>query len=120
VDSTEVHALGPARMPGSDYVIPRDPSQPSPEGGGQGLKFTYDDFLQFPDDGRRHELIDGDHYSTPLPDIRHQRISGHLTLTIDLWLQDHPLGEILYAPLDVLLSNFDVVSIAQFAQEFDH
>ena len=26
------------------------------------IKFTYDDFLQFPDDGKRHELIDGDHY----------------------------------------------------------
>ena len=26
------------------------------------LKFTYDDFLQFPDDGKRHELIDGEHY----------------------------------------------------------
>ena len=73
------------------------------------LKFTYDDFLQFPDDGKRHELIDGDHYSTPSPNIRHQRISGNLTLTIDLWLQDHPLGEIFYAPLDVILSNFDVV-----------
>jgi len=45
-------------------------------------KFTYDDFVQFPDDGRRHELIDGDHYSTPSPNIRHQRISGNLTLMI--------------------------------------
>ena len=30
-----------------------------------GVKLTYDDFLLFPDDGKRHELIDGEHYVTP-------------------------------------------------------
>ena len=30
-----------------------------------GVKLTYDDFVQFPDDGKRHELIDGEHYVTP-------------------------------------------------------
>ena len=25
-------------------------------------KLTYEDFLLFPDDGQRHELIDGEHY----------------------------------------------------------
>jgi hypothetical protein len=29
-----------------------------------GVKLTYDDFLLFPDDGKRHELIDGEHYVT--------------------------------------------------------
>ena len=24
-----------------------------------GVKLTYDDFARFPDDGKRHELIDG-------------------------------------------------------------
>jgi hypothetical protein len=32
-----------------------------------GVKLTYDDFVQFPDDGLRHELIDGEHYVTPSP-----------------------------------------------------
>ena len=27
------------------------------------LKLTYDDFLLFPDDGKRHELIDGEHFT---------------------------------------------------------
>ncbi len=75
------------------------------------MKLTYDDFLLFPDDGQRHELIDGEHYVTASPNIRHQRISGNLTLTINLWLRDHPLGEIFYAPLDVILSNVDVVDL---------
>ncbi len=26
-------------------------------------KFTYRDFVKFPDDGKRHELIDGVHYA---------------------------------------------------------
>ena len=30
-------------------------------------RLTHDDFLLFPDDGRRHELIDGVHYVTPSP-----------------------------------------------------
>jgi hypothetical protein len=36
------------------------------------MKLTYDDFLLFPDDGNRHELIDGEHYVTPSPNPRHQ------------------------------------------------
>ncbi len=39
-----------------------DKMEPTP-----GVKFTYDDFLHFPDDGQRHELIDGEHYVTPSP-----------------------------------------------------
>jgi Uma2 family endonuclease len=74
-----------------------------------GAKLTYDDFLLFPDDGMRHELIDGEHYVTPSPSIRHQRISGRLYLLIGNWLDTHPVGELLFAPLDVVFSRFDVV-----------
>jgi Uma2 family endonuclease len=42
------------------------------------VKLTYDDFVLFPDDGKRHELIDGEHYVTPSPNIRHQQIQGDL------------------------------------------
>ena len=34
---------------------------------GAGVKLTYEDFLLLPDDGKRHELIDGEHYVTPSP-----------------------------------------------------
>ena len=33
-------------------------------------KFTYEDLLNFPDDGRRHEIIDGEHYVTRSPTPR--------------------------------------------------
>ena len=52
-----------------------DPTQPP----SAGVKLTYDDLVHFPDDGKRHELIDGEHYLTPSPNTRHQRIV--LTLT---------------------------------------
>jgi Uma2 family endonuclease len=74
-----------------------------------GVKLTYDDFLLFPDDGKRHELIDGEHYVTPSPNLRHQRISGNLYLSIRVYLQAHPIGEVFYAPLDVVFTDFDVV-----------
>ena len=85
-------------MPGRDDV------RPAPD-----VKLTYDDFLLFPDDGKRHELIDGEHYVTPSPNTRHQRISGRLYLLIGNWLETHPVGQLFYAPFDVVFSNFDVV-----------
>ena len=73
------------------------------------IKLTYDDFVHFPDDGKRHELIDGEHYVTPSPNIRHQRISGNLFYLIRAWLEEHPVGRVFYAPLDVVFTQFDVV-----------
>jgi Uma2 family endonuclease len=74
-----------------------------------GTKLTYEDFLLFPDDGKRHELIDGEHYVTPSPNRDHQRIVGRLHLLIGSWLEDHPIGEAFLAPFDVVISNHDVV-----------
>ena len=86
------------------------PSPPPRDRFGEvNVKLTYDDFLLFPDDGQRHELIDGEHYVTPSPNIRHQEISGRLYLLIGTWLNSRRLGKIFYAPLDVRFSMFDVV-----------
>ena len=57
-----------------------------------GVKLTYDDFVLFPDDGKRHELIDGEHYVTPSPNLKHQKISGNLYLLIRTWLEEHRIG----------------------------
>jgi Uma2 family endonuclease len=72
-------------------------------------KLTYDDFLSFPDDGLRHELIDGEHYVTPSPATRHQRIVGEFHLALATFLKSAQLGEVFLAPFDVLLSRYDVV-----------
>jgi len=74
-----------------------------------GVRFTYDDFVQFPDDGKRHELIDGEHYVTPSPNLKHQAVLGNLHLLIGNWLTEHPIGRVFFAPFDVVFTNFDVV-----------
>jgi len=86
-------------MSGSDFV-----PAPHPD-----VKLTYDDFLLFPDDGKRHELIDGEHFVTPSPNTRHQAISGNLYGLLWTWLRGRALGRLFYAPFDVVFSNFDVV-----------
>jgi Uma2 family endonuclease len=73
------------------------------------VKLTYDDFVRFPDDGQRHELIDGCHYVTPSPNVRHQVISGRLHALLWAYLDAHPIGHVFHAPLDVVLSDIDVV-----------
>lgn len=73
-------------------------------------RLTYDDFVRFPDDGLRHELIDGVHYVTPSPVTRHQQLSGRLHLAIGSYLEAHPeAGHLFYAPFDVIFSRWDVV-----------
>ncbi|MGE0125763.1 MAG: Uma2 family endonuclease [Vicinamibacterales bacterium] len=74
------------------------------------MRLTYDDFVLFPDDGKRHEIIDGEHYVTPSPNVRHQRLVGRLLYEIELYLRANPrAGEVSSAPLDVVLSRFDIV-----------
>ena len=73
-------------------------------------RLTYNDFLLFPDDGFRHELIDGQHYVTPCPNLRHQELVGRLHLVIGTHLEDRPdRGRVLLAPFDVVFSFYDVV-----------
>ena len=73
------------------------------------VKLTYDDFLLFPDDGQRHELIDGEHYVTPSPNTKHQQVVGNLHFMIRSWLEKHPVGRVFFAPFDVVFSHVDIV-----------
>ena len=73
------------------------------------VKFTYEDYELFPDDGRRHELIDGEHYVTPSPFAKHQKIVVNFTLLLGPPIKERKLGELFVAPFDVVLSDLDVV-----------
>ena len=73
------------------------------------IRLTYDDFVNFPDDGRRHELIDGEHFVTPAPVLRHQELLGRLYLALGNHLAQHRAGKVYLAPADVVFSSFDVV-----------
>jgi Uma2 family endonuclease len=73
------------------------------------VKFTYDDFVNFPDDGKRHEIIDGEHYVTPSPNTKHQIVVVSLLTSIGAYLGQRPIGHVFTAPFDVVLSDLDVV-----------
>ena len=73
-------------------------------------RLTYDDFLLFPDDGLRHEIIDEEHYVTPSPNRGHQVLVGRLHFEIELFLRANPgIGQVFLSPFDVVFSKWDVV-----------
>ena len=76
----------------------------------QDTRLTYQDFLLFPDDGLRHEIIDGEHYVTPSPNLRHQDLVLRLGMSIGLHVEDRPeRGRVFVAPFDVVFSFHDIV-----------
>lgn len=72
-------------------------------------KFTHTDLLSFPEDGKRREIIDGDMFVTPAPRLNHQRILRRLALAFENYLEQNPIGELCYSPMDVIFSDFDVL-----------
>lgn len=75
---------------------------------GAKVKFTYEDYRHMPDD-KRYELIEGDLFMVPSPVTVHQRISRKLEFLLTDFVQRNTLGEVFYAPFDVVLSDEDVV-----------
>ncbi|MCA9458433.1 MAG: Uma2 family endonuclease [Nitrospira sp.] len=73
------------------------------------IKLTYEDYVCFPDDGKRHELIDGEHYVTPAPLTKHQRISMNLAAALHHHCQQAKAGQVFSAPTDVIFTETDVV-----------
>ena len=74
-----------------------------------GSKLTYAHYVLFPDDGRRHEIIDGDHVVNPAPSPRHQAIVLALANQLLQRVQQPGLGQVFVSPIDVELSPHDIV-----------
>ncbi len=72
------------------------------------IKFTYQDYVQLPDD-KRYELVEGEFFLVPAPNLYHQRILRELDAALYRYLQQHALGEIFFAPCDVVFSEINVV-----------
>jgi len=83
--------------------------QHTDDAGGSERRLTYLDFRRFPNDGQRHELIDGKHAVTPAPIFRHQEVSLRLILALGNFLEANPAGVLCHAPFDCVFSFFDVV-----------
>ena len=72
-------------------------------------RLTYDDYCQIPDDGNRNEVIDGILHMSPSPIVRHQRVIRKLSVLLSVWAERSKTGEVLFAPMDVVLSKHDIV-----------
>lgn len=72
------------------------------------IKFTYEDYCLLPED-RRYELIGGELFMVPSPSVIHQRVAANLEAILRAFVKNRNLGEVLDAPLDVVLSPHDVV-----------
>jgi Uma2 family endonuclease len=70
---------------------------------------TYRDYEALPADGRRYELHDGELSVTPAPGTRHQRVSSALFSLLKAHVDTRRLGEVLYAPVDVILADTTIV-----------
>jgi Uma2 family endonuclease len=70
---------------------------------------TYRDYAALPNDGRRYEIHDGELSVTPAPNPQHQICAANLFRVLDNHVRSNNLGLVLFAPLDVILSDTTIV-----------
>jgi len=71
--------------------------------------WTYEDYVDFPDDGKRYEILDGEVHVTPAANTRHQDIVLWIAVQLHQHVHAHGGGRVFVAPYDVVLSQTDVV-----------
>lgn len=72
-------------------------------------RYAVADFFRFPDDGFRHEIIDGDWIMSPPPGLNHQRVIQVLLAILERYLAKTRSGEVFVAPVGVILGRNDAV-----------
>lgn len=70
---------------------------------------TYDDYCALPDDGQRHEILDGELAVTPAPAPSHQEVVANLLGELRAHVTARGLGKVYPAPIDVILARTSVV-----------
>ena len=100
---------------------PRNPSRPIQESGvsysptmqalaatPESKVWTYADYLGLPDD-QQYQIIEGELFMAPAPYSDHQRVSRELAVPLINHVKNHDLGEVFYAPFDVIIDDRNVV-----------
>jgi Uma2 family endonuclease len=80
-------------------------------------RYTVEQYLTWPEDGPRYELIDGVPYELNAPGYEHQKLVAALHYELEFHRRERmksgggsePPCDILFAPLDVILSDITVV-----------
>lgn len=86
------------------------------------VKLTYREYQHFPDDGKRHEIIDGEHHMSPAPSYNHQTVSRWIQYQLMRQIEEPGRGVVIDAPVDVELNEInivqpDIVVVAQSRRE---
>lgn len=69
------------------------------------IKLTYQDYINLPEsETDRYELLEGELVMVPSPHWSHQVILKRLFRLLDDYVMNNKLGEVCFAPLDVILS----------------
>ena len=71
-------------------------------------RWTYEEYYKL-DDDQRYEIIRGNLITAPAPDTRHQDWSRKLFRVVDRFVVKSRLGELFYAPIDVVLDAENTV-----------
>lgn len=74
----------------------------------QKVNLGYADYILFPDDRNRHEIIDGAHHVSPPPNTYHQEVSIRLAYLLYSKITLAGLGKVYTAPVAVQLSEHDI------------
>lgn len=72
-------------------------------------KLTYADYARLPDDGCRHEIIEGEEFVTPAPSTDHQSTVLNIASLLRAHVRERKLGRVFVSPTDVLLSRHNIV-----------
>jgi Uma2 family endonuclease len=71
--------------------------------------YTYQDYLELPDDGNRYEIIEGELIMSPAPYTIHQEVSLNIVVELTNFIRQKKIGRIYYAPTDIILSDINIV-----------
>src|SRR6184192_4141195 len=74
----------------------------------QARRWTYEEYYRLNDD-QRYEIIDGNLLMAPAPDTWHQSWARNLFRIVDAYVQRKKIGEVFFAPLDVVLNQENTV-----------
>ena len=55
---------------------------------------TFEQFEKYQDDGKKHELVQGEHIILPPPKLRHTRVQQNLQDALRPYVREHGLGEV--------------------------
>lgn len=68
------------------------------------IVLTYEDYVLLPNDRNRYEILEGELTVTPAPGTKHQSASANLFKLLSRHIDEHDLGKLFYAPIDLILA----------------